>query len=197
MKTYEKLNELIKACHWMNQQGYSPATSGNYSVRVGNDELMISASGVDKGNLQPSDFLKIKTSGDLVDRDRKPSDESAIHARIMALHPEVECVLHSHSLASTIVSLKTREDCIVFKGFEMQKAFTGIGDHKTPVRVNVIENTQAIPALAKNLQKQPLPCFILRGHGVYTWGNSIAQAKRHLQGIEFLLQCKLELMRHK
>ena len=30
--------------------------------------------------------------------------------------------------------------------------------------------------------------FLLRGHGLYTWGETIADAERHVEIIEFLLE---------
>lgn len=191
----DELTDLIKICNWMNKAGFSPATSGNYSVRIDEKTCYVSASGVDKGQLGPDDFVAYSLEGIFDTKEKKPSDEAPIHARIYQLYPEANCVLHAHSVANTVVSLKTKENYVEFEGFEMQKAFVGIKDHEQKLRVDIVENTQDIHALAKRLEPFQIPCFILRGHGLYVWGANTEMAKRHLEGIEFLLQCKLELMR--
>ena len=190
-----ELLALIDVCNWMNKQGYSPATSGNYSIRKDEKTCLVSASGVDKGNLKPDDFVEYDLDYSYDDEGKKPSDESPVHASIYKLYPEVGCVLHAHSVASTVIGLVDEGSFIEFQNFEMQKAFTGVMTHEHALRLDVIDNTQDMKSLADSLSVMSLPCFLLRGHGVYVWGKTIAQAKRHLEGIEFLLKCKLELKR--
>lgn len=189
----EKIKELIKVCNWMNASGFSPATSGNYSLRHNQNEFWVSASGVDKGNLQVEDFILMNTNGEVFS-DKKVSDEAGIHARILELYPQAECVLHAHSIANTVVSLKSSKN-LFMQGYEMQKAFVGNKDHKKEIEITILENNQNIQELAQEIKVYETPCFLIKGHGVYVWGKSISEAKRHLEGIEFLLQCQLELLK--
>lgn len=193
-----KLEELIKVCRWMNTSGLSPATSGNYSIRGDKeDTCFVSASGVDKGNLRVADFLEFSLREPDYNTEIKPSDEAPIHVKLLQMHADAECVLHAHSVTNTIIGLIYADaEYIEFSGFEMQKAFTGIKTHEEPIRVPIIDNTQDIMGLAETFDGFELPCFILRGHGVYVWGNSVWQAKRHLEGLEFLIECKLAMRRY-
>lgn len=57
----------------------------------------------------------------------------------------------------------------------------------------ILENSQDMTVLAQQLSallsEQPnIPGFLLRGHGLYTWGASIQEAKRHVEILEFLLE---------
>ena len=81
----------------------------------------------------------------------------------------------------------------------MQKALTGVTTHETSVLLPIINNSQDMNHLSTILkqrwQQEKFDCgFILRGHGLYVWGNNLQEAKRHLEGIEFLLNCKLNQM---
>jgi methylthioribulose-1-phosphate dehydratase len=84
----------------------------------------------------------------------------------------------------------------LFEGYEMQKAIRGHTTHERGVVLPIFENTQDIPALADRLTERwesaVLPHgFLVRGHGLYAWGASAAEARRHVEGWEFLMQCRL------
>ncbi len=63
----------------------------------------------------------------------------------------------------------------------------------------MFENTQDMQALAQQLKADwaQLPLqwgFLVRGHGLYAWGRDMAEAKRHLEGLEFLFACERDMM---
>lgn len=194
----KKLNELIQVCQWMNQSGFSPATSGNYSIRIDDASCYVSASGVDKGNLKVDDFIVFGLNGEFDQSSKKPSDESGIHAKIYELDSSAECVLHAHSLSATIIGQVLAGDHqILFHGLELQKAFVGIETHEAECVLPIIENNQNIPDLCRHIKLSNIPAFLIRGHGVYCWGRNIKEAKKHLEALEFLLKCQLEILRLK
>lgn len=192
------LAELIEVCHWMNEKNYSPATSGNYSLRIDENHLYVSASGVDKGKLKESDFLKMDLRGNYSHDQLKPSDEAMIHAKIMEMVPEANCVLHSHSITGTALSLFTKDQTLEFCGFELQKAFSKVKSHEEKIIFHIFENTQDINQFSADLEKNwksdfsTVPCLILRGHGIYVWAETVQKAKRFLEGAEFLMAVKVE-----
>lgn len=79
------LAELIEVCQWMNEKNFSPATSGNYSLRIDEMNLYVSASGVDKGKIKTTDFIPMDLTGKYQHETLKPSDEAMIHATIMRM----------------------------------------------------------------------------------------------------------------
>jgi methylthioribulose-1-phosphate dehydratase len=84
-----------------------------------------------------------------------------------------------------------------FSGFEMQKALAGIASHEAVVDVPVFANDQDTVALAATVEArlegaEGVPGYLLAGHGLYAWGATLGDARRHLEGLEFLLACVLE-----
>jgi methylthioribulose-1-phosphate dehydratase len=69
--------------------------------------------------------------------------------------------------------------------------------HEPEVDVPVLPNTQDMPTLAAQvdalLDTQCLWGYLIDGHGLYTWGCDMAEARRHLEALEFLLGCELDL----
>lgn len=186
----EKLCDVVQE---FGERGWCLATGGNFSARIDDTRCLITQSGKDKANLVPSDLMLCDLDGRPIDADLTPSAETAIHAGLYRFDSEIGAVLHTHSVTATVLSRAT--DAVVFSGFEMQKAFRSVRTHEKSIELPVFENTQDMEALAALIQEAlsneqiVTPGFLVRGHGLYAWGHDIAEAKRHVEGIEFLLQC--------
>jgi methylthioribulose-1-phosphate dehydratase len=79
----------------------------------------------------------------------------------------------------------------------MQKALRGIATHETALELPIFANSQDTDALAAEVEARlgnapAVPGYLLCGHGLYAWGQTMDEARRHLEGIEFLLTCTLE-----
>ncbi|MBK9489795.1 MAG: methylthioribulose 1-phosphate dehydratase [Haliscomenobacter sp.] len=190
--------EATEAIHFLHQKGWAPATSSNYSFRkTGQSNFYVSQSGIDKGAFTEAHFLQVDERGNPVQDSRKPSAETLLHCAIYRLFPEVHCVLHTHTVLNTILSqLWQTQGHIELKDYEILKGFSGIKTHEVSVKIPIFANTQDIAALSIELeefvQKQDpeVKAFLIAGHGMYTWGATIADAKRHVEVVEFLLECE-------
>ena len=194
------MKELCAAARDFGARGWTPATSGNYSVRLDAEHFAVTRSGKDKRYLQIDDLMVLDLSGTPVD-DGRPSAEAALHAQLYQGRDEVGAVLHVHSPSATVASrLKTARDGIHLHGFELLKAFEGITTHDCEVVVPVFPNHQDIPRLVERVapclaSEIPLYVYLIEGHGVYAWGSDVKTAARHLEAIDFLLTCYLEEQR--
>jgi len=191
-------NELVAIGRWMSARNFLPATSGNLSCRVSATHVAVTASGCDKGALSSADVLIVG-----IDEPAAPrtSAELLLHLQLYRDRPATGAVLHGHSLASTLVSTKHREEGrLVLSGYELLKAFRGVTSHEASVEVPVFANDQDMAALSvvvsERLARAPeATCYLLAGHGAYAWGESVAEARRHFEALEFLLTCQLEGVR--
>ncbi len=200
MKTIDPINtwkvHLVDCIHFLHQKGYAPATSSNYSFKLpGSTEIIISASGIDKGSFSAEDLMHIDLQGYPIKDARKSSAETLIHTMIYRNKPEVTCILHTHTIYNTVLSTIYRySKNIRLEGFEVLKGIQGIDTHEAYVDLPIFENSQDISTLAKEVedywQEHPQMCgFLLAGHGLYTWADSIKAAKRQVEVLEFLLEC--------
>jgi methylthioribulose-1-phosphate dehydratase len=177
-------------------RGWLLGTSGNLSVVVQRQPLRIamSASGVDKGELRADQILSIDEDARLVGQHGgKPSDESLLHIRIVK-ERGAGAVLHTHSIWNTILSdVYAPQGGITIEGYEMLKGLQGVRTHEHAEWLPIVENSQDMTALAETIgetlnQHKDAHGFLLRRHGLYTWGENLAQAKRHIEIFEFLLE---------
>ena len=182
------------------QRGWSVGTSSNYSVILDRDplDLLITASGKDKSKLTSRDFVRINGDGQAaVPNQAKASAETMLHVAV-AQELHVGSILHTHSIWSTLLSDHYFDQGhIELTGYEMLKGLTGIGTHDSSVRLEILENTQDIPVLADHVRqrltdaKNPLKYgYLIRRHGLYTWGSDLDEARRHVEVFEFLLECE-------
>jgi methylthioribulose-1-phosphate dehydratase len=176
-------------------RGWALGTSGNLSAVSGLDplRLAITPSGVDKGRLAPEQILEIDGDARLIQGDGRPSDEAQVHLTVVRAR-RAGAVLHTHSVWSTLLS----EACaaaggIAIEGYEMLKGLEGIRTHEHREWLPIVENRQdwssGAPSVRAALDAHPdAHGLLLRGHGLYTWGRDLVQARRHLEVLEFLLE---------
>ncbi len=185
-----QLAEISRQCY---ARGWAPGTSGNFSATVSRDplRLAITSSGVDKGTLTAGDIVEIDGLGKVMAGSGRPSAESSLHLAI-ARSRGAGAVLHTHSIWSTILS-EAAEDGLAIQGYEMLKGLAGVGTHEHREWLPIVENTQdwaaAAPGVEAMLVEHPeAHGFLVRRHGLYTWGRDLAEAKRHGETLEFLLE---------
>jgi len=180
-----------------NAKGWSPATSTNYSFKYEEDleNIFVSRSGVDKSSFQSSDFIQIDSKGlpTVLNPSSKPSAETIIHCVIYSLFPETRVILHSHSIYPVMLTKKIG-DRVVFEGYEIQKGFEGQTTHNSQVAIPIFENSQEMnffeKELALRMDELKNHAFMIKQHGTYAWGRNLFEAKRHLETLEYLCQCK-------
>jgi methylthioribulose-1-phosphate dehydratase len=194
---------MVKAIRFFHQKGWAPATSSNYSFRLpGSSDFFVSQSGVDKGEFAEKHFMPVDAHGEALDDPRKPSAETALHCVVYNLFSEVHCVLHTHTVYNTILSQHLLpQGRLILSDYEILKGFAGVKTHEVSLEIPIFANTQDIPALAKEFSQyvrrapQAPYGFLIAGHGMYTWGASISEAKRHVEVMEFLLECEMNKLR--
>ncbi len=176
-------------------RGWVPATSGNFSRRIDDRHAAITRSGIDKGAIGANDLIVVDLNGPLPGG---VSAETPLHVERYRRDPAIGAIVHVHSVAATVLSRADASQGFVrLDGFEMHKALAGITTHESTVSLPVFANDQDTQALAARIEERlggnaTVPAYLLAGHGLYVWGATMAEAQRHLEGIEFLLQCALE-----
>ncbi|HTZ56376.1 MAG TPA: methylthioribulose 1-phosphate dehydratase [Candidatus Acidoferrum sp.] len=176
-------------------RGWVPATSGNFSCRIDADHAAVTRSGIDKGNIRPQDVIAVPLFGDMPPG---VSAETPLHVARYRRNPDVGAIVHVHTVAATVLSrADAKQGFVELYGFEMHKSLHRQTTHESTVRLPIFANDQDTGRLAERIEAKitadpPVPGYLLAGHGIYAWGTTMVDAQRHLEGLEFLLQCSLE-----
>jgi methylthioribulose-1-phosphate dehydratase len=193
--------EIAQAGTQLAALGWTPATSSNFSMRLDANHAAITISGRDKGALAPADVMVVDMDGRAIGTEAKPSAETALHTQIYRRLADANAVLHTHSRNQTVASrLFAQTGTVELAGYELLKAFSGYATHEAAMRVPVFPNTQVMAELVARVDAwlesgKPLHAYLIDGHGIYTWGRDMAETRRHLEALEFMLACELELKR--
>jgi len=190
--------EIIEAGRFLYGRGWSPATSSNYSARLSADQALLTVSGKHKGQLGEDDVLATDLDGISLEPGKKPSAETLLHTQLYRWKPGIGAVLHTHSVNATVLSRLTLSDSLVFADYELQKAFSGVTTHESQVEVPIFDNDQDIARLAAKVQPwldahPECVGYLIRGHGLYTWGPRMSDALRQVEAFEFLFECELKV----
>jgi methylthioribulose-1-phosphate dehydratase len=197
----EKAATLAALVRAWNAKGWSPATSTNYSFRNDSQYIAISKSGIDKAVFSADDFLLLDLESEALaagyPSQTRSSAETGLHSILYKLNPNIEAVVHTHSVYNTILSdayLSAGRDSLSLCNYELIKAL-GCSTHEISLDLPIFANTQDIAQLAKDFKNRYVAApemkgYLIAGHGLYTWGTSISEAKRHLEALEFLLECQ-------
>ena len=186
--------QLVRIGRRFDARGWVLGTSGNFSVVTSRDplRLAITRSGVHKGELTPDDVLEFG-GGRVLSAHGTASAETLLHLLIVTTRG-AGAVLHTHSVWSTVLSDAFAADgAVEIAGYEMLKGLSGVNTHEHRERLPILENDQDMSRLAtlagETLSSQPAAHgFLLRRHGLYTWGSTLAEAARHIEILEFLLE---------
>jgi methylthioribulose-1-phosphate dehydratase len=188
--------DLAELGHRFYARGWAVGTSGNFSAVTSRRpfRLAITASGLDKRGLRPADILTINEDGAVVGRNNgRPSAEALLHVTIARVR-RAGAIVHTHSVWSTTLSdLHAPAGGLGIEGFEMLKGLHGVASHEHREWVPILENDQDIPRLARAMtasleDHENAHALLLRRHGLYTWGNTLADAERHAEILEFLFE---------
>jgi methylthioribulose-1-phosphate dehydratase len=192
-----EVERLCATARWCYGRGWVPATSGNFSVRVSDgpsQRIFITPSGIDKGAVTPAHLLEIDKEGQPLKGNGKPSAEAGLHLVVYRARPSAGAVLHVHTVWNTMVSVHyVGKECVPIEGYEILKGLSGVATHEHVERIPLLENTQDYAVLCTRM-KDALTNYptahgvLLSRHGLYTWGQSVAEARRHLEALEFLFE---------
>lgn len=176
-------------------RGWVQGTSGNFSAVTSREplRLTVTSTRLDKSTLHARQFLEINEAGKVLRGTGRPSSETSIHLAVVR-ERGAGAVLHTHSVWNTILSEAfAAAGGIALEGYEMLKGLDGISTHEHREWLPILENSQDMAALGKTaeaaLKQHPRAHgLLLRRHGLYTWGRDLAEARRHVEILEFLME---------
>lgn len=196
----EMKDKLVATVHYFHNRGWAPATATNYSFRVpGEDYYWFSSPEIDKAIFSGEHLVLIDKTGNTIEAPATHlAPETHLHTLIYE-NKDVGAVLHTHSVNGTILSIAHEEDGeIILTDFELLKGFSGIKTHETIITIPVFPNVQNKAKLSAEIRSyikgnKDVYGFLIAGHGLYSWGETIADAKRHIEIFEFIFECLIKL----
>ncbi|HJN16772.1 MAG TPA: class II aldolase/adducin family protein [Armatimonadota bacterium] len=160
---------------WM--QGLVAATDGNFSCRLGPNELLATPTGVSKGFMSPEEVVKIDMNGAPIEGFTKPSSEIKMHLAIYEDRPDACAIVHGHPPTATgyaaariPVPTEILTEAATFLGPVAVVEYATPGSHDLP------------EALRRHVRQHDL--FLLANHGAVAVGSDLFAAAHRMEALE-------------
>ncbi len=182
MSDHEARLELVEIGKRMYEKNYVASNDGNLSIRVRDDEVWATPTGVSKGFMKETDLVKLRLDGTVLEKGEfGPSSEIKMHLCIYRENSEAMGVCHAHPLMSTSFAVAG----IALNEPIYPEAMVNLGcvpcvQYETP-------GSQGVPDSVAPYAKSH--CAVLLGnHGPVTWGRSLREAWYRLEAVEHYAQ---------
>jgi methylthioribulose-1-phosphate dehydratase len=185
---------LAAAARQFYARGWMAGTAGNLSLRLDDGSFWITASGKLKGRLAGADFLRVAPGGEVLERGRpddRPSAETSLHDTLYRLFPTARACFHVHSVAANVAARLAPGGSLRLPPLEMIKGL-GIWDEEPEVDLAVLPNHADVPRIAAEMaarfaaEPPRVPGFLIRDHGLTTWGTGADAAFNHVELFEYI-----------
>jgi methylthioribulose-1-phosphate dehydratase len=191
--------QLTEAGRVFYERGWARGASGNFSVLLARKplRLCITAAGNEKGTLDETNFLELDDDAEILQGFGRPSDETLLHLAIYRLRPRARCILYSQTAAGIAIAEKNFVDgAVALQGYEALKGLSGVTSHEHVESIPIVENSQdqiALSHVIENvlLESSNIHGLFIRRHGLLAWGETVEEARRHIETFEFLFEVAL------
>ena len=174
---------LAECCHLLYDRHLTVSAGGNMSVRLGEDEILITPSGVNKGLISGDDLVKMDMDGNVISGG-KPSIEHKFHIGIYKENPETNAVIHCHPLYCLALAVK---------GEDIKSRLTPEGvlllDQVPTVRYETPGSQELVDAV---MEYADAPAMLMAKHGAITQGRTLEEAFNRMEELEF--QAHLQIL---
>ena len=180
--------------------GWVTGTGGGLSIKH-DQRIYMAPSGVQKEYLTPAMIFELDLDGKVVAGPDADSGLRVSQCQPLFMHAYnirgAGAVLHSHSMAAMLATLQSGSHFTVTH-LEMLKGIKGVGYqdvHSVPIIDNTPHESDLADSLAAAIEQAEPNCHavLVRRHGVYVWGDTWVDAKRHVECYDYLFQAANEM----
>lgn len=190
------IQQLAETARDFYRRGWVTGSSGNFSVLLARKplRLFITPAGNDSGTFDSTNFLEIDGDAEILQGFGRPSDETLLHLSIFRQRPKARCILYSHSVWGVLLADRLyTEGGIKLTGYEVLKGIADVETYEHTEMIPIIENSNDHVAQSHVIENILVDTgnihgIFIRKHGLFTWGESVTEARRHVEIFEHLFE---------
>jgi L-fuculose-phosphate aldolase len=172
--------QLVASGRDLLARGLLSQTSGNLSIRLPGDQVLITPSSMEYDLIEPSDIVLIRLDGSIISGNRKPSSETPLHCLVYAERPDVSAIVHTHSPhATTLAVLGLPIPAVHYMIAVADTTEIAVADYAT----------YGTPELARNVRDAfaaPARAALIANHGLVAGAGSLQGASSVAEAVETL-----------
>jgi len=177
-------NEMVEVGKRLYAKDFVAAHDGNISIRISEDEILITPTGVSKGSMSPDQMIKVDPEGKILSGLVRPSSEMRMHLVVYQRRPDVKAIVHAHPPTATGFAVAG----IPFDNISLPEVILNLGkielsDYATPT-------TEQVPLV---VAKKIADCdaLLLANHGALTVGKTALEAYFRMETLEAVAKITL------
>ncbi len=160
-------------------RGYVAANDGNFSVRLSENRILTTPTGVSKGFMSTEMIVKVDAQGKVIEGSHryKPSSELPMHLEVYRQRPDVQAVVHAHPPYATSFAVAgiPLDRCV------LPEAVLTLG--AVPVAPFALPSTEEVPLSIRELIRET-DVILLENHGALTVGPDLLSAYFKMETLE-------------
>lgn len=178
MNEVQARQAIVDAGTVLYKQGYVVSNDGNISVRISPDTIVVTPTGVSKGDMNPDMMVVMDLDGNVISKGlRGPSSEVKMHLRVYRENPDVTAVVHAHPIYATSFAIAgVPLDKPILSEAMLQVGVVPVAHYAKPGTTDVPDS---IAPFVKDYA-----AVMLSNHGVLTWGSDLEQALARMEVVE-------------
>lgn len=185
MEEKELRQKIVEAGKRLHARFFVASNDGNISARLNDNEILITPTSVNKGDMTPEQLLKVDFQGHVLSGLLKPTSEMKMHLAVFRQRPDVRAIVHAHPPAATgfaACHLRLDQD-VVLPEVVFGLGKIGFAEYGTPT-------TEEVP---KSVEKEIADCeaLLLSNHGALTVGEEVLQAYYRMEVLEMYARVRL------
>ncbi len=171
---------LVSCGRTLTDRGLLSQTSGNLSLRLGDDRLLITPSSVPYHEITPSDLVITDTDGTVIEGTRRPSSELPLHSLVYRTRPDLTAIVHTHSPMATTLAILNRPIPAV------HYMIASLAVTEVQVATYATYGTAELAANVRDAFPAPARAVLIGNHGVVAGGPSLSVAANAAESVELL-----------
>jgi L-fuculose-phosphate aldolase len=177
--------EILEAGRRLRERFFVAANDGNISARLPEGQILITPTGVNKGDLSAEMLLTVDQEGAVLSGGLKPSSEMKMHLAVYRQRPEVRAIVHAHPPTATgfaTSGIRLDQD-VILPEVIFGLGSIGFSEYGTPT-------TEQVPE-AVSREIAGCDALLLANHGALTVGQSVMQAYYRMETLEMYARIRL------
>ncbi|HEY2016182.1 MAG TPA: class II aldolase/adducin family protein [Bryobacteraceae bacterium] len=176
--------EIVRYGRTLHEKGFVAAMDGNLSVRLKQDRILVTPTGLSKGSMRPADLVIVDLEGKQVAGRRNVTSELGMHLMIYRSRADVKAIVHAHpptatGFAAAGIALTEPLVCEVVMGL----GCIPLARYGTPGTAELAQSLE--PYVSK------YDAILMSNHGVVAYGDTIEHAYMKMETVEHFAQISL------
>jgi L-fuculose-phosphate aldolase len=176
--------DIIEVCKRIHSNGWVASNDGNVSVKISEERVLCTPTGMSKGYLTSDQLIKVDMEGNKIDGELNPSSEMKMHLDVFKHRQDVRSVVHAHPPYSTgfAVAGVALDECVIPE-IIVSLGSIPLVEYGTPSTFEIPDNVR------KYLKEHSV--FLLESHGALSVGSDAFQAYYRMESLELFAKISL------